>query len=372
MNNDVYIYYSGATDKTGSALAEALDIKSGRITPTLKSTKVVIGWGAKTDKDINFGASVTILNHPNAIRANRDKLKALNLMTSAKVAVAPFAAADQVIGQLDSKAHALALPVIGRTNYHQGGANFWTCLTRTHVNDVIGILNGKLKKKGYFQNYIDIDAEYRLHIVNGELIYAQRKVPRDDLKDAHVEQQSDKIRRMAEKNKKTLDEATLKYALEYQGSKIAGADNIIKSNTRGWKFSNVNLDKVNKNLLDEANNALKAVNLQFGAVDCALDTNGKAWIIEVNTGPGLEGTPFKKYVAAFQKAINDILKPKPEKKKEVAPKKAEAKAAAPAAKKSSGEIKVDPEKLRMLADLMDNADDGDRDAISRAAKRMFE
>lgn len=367
MPDNVYIYYSGATDKTGAALAEALGIKGGTKQPGAK-TDVVIGWGAKTDKEINLG-KMTVLNHPNAIRVNRNKFSALQLMQKAKVAVAPFASEDEVLKALDNTKSGIGLPLIGRTNYHQGGINFFTCMTRTHVQDCINNMKGSLKKKGYFQNYIDVKDEYRLHIVNGELIYAQHKVPRDNMKEAYTEDQMDKIKRMAEKKGEKIDEKTLQFALNYQGSKIAGADNIIRSNTRGWKFSNVNLDKVNKGLLDNSIAALKALNLEFGAVDCVLDSEGRPWIIEVNTGPGLDGTPFKKYVAAFQKAINDILQPKkPEPKKATVaaePKKGTT------AKKSAGKVDVDPEKLRLLADLMDNAEGEEKDAIASAAKRMF-
>jgi glutathione synthase/RimK-type ligase-like ATP-grasp enzyme len=370
MLNNVYLYYSGATDKTGQALADALDIKGGRTKPATAKTDIIIGWGAKTDKAVNLGKA-QVLNHPDAIRTNRNKLTALQMMQKAKVSVAPFASADQITGALDNKKGEVALPLIGRTNYHQGGANFFTVLTRTHVNEVVAILNNQLKKKGYFQNFIDVKTEYRLHIVMGELIYAQRKVPRNDLKGAHVEQQSDKIRRMAEKNKKKLDEDTLKYALEYQGSKIAAADNIIRSNTRGWKFSNVNLDKVNKDLLKQAVDALAAVNLEFGAVDCVIDAEDRPWIIEVNSGPGLEGTPFKKYVAAFQKAINSILKPELAKKKVAKNTGDDEVKVKTNAKQSSGPVNVDSEKLRLLADLMDNADGTEKDAIANAAKRMF-
>ena len=88
MPKDVYIYYSGATDKTGAALAEALEVASGRVKP--KTTqKIVIGWGAKTDKAVNLG-NATVINHPNAIRVNRNKFQALQLMQKAKVNVAPF------------------------------------------------------------------------------------------------------------------------------------------------------------------------------------------------------------------------------------------------------------------------------------------
>jgi len=363
MPKGVYIYFSGATDKTGGLLAEALDVQGGRNKPK-GAQQIVIGWGAKTKEACNLGKA-TVINHPDAIRVNRNKFTALQLMQKAKVNVAPFADAAATVAELAKKGSALGLPLVGRTNYHQGGGNFFTCLTQTHVKETIGILNDKLKKKGYFQNYIDIESEFRLHIVNGEVIYAQRKVPRDNLKQAHVTDQTDKIKRMAEKKGAKIDDETLKFAMEYQGGKIAGQDLIIKSNTRGYKFANVKLT----NVAAEAVKAVEALGLQFGAVDCALDTNKKAWIIEVNTGPGLEGTAFKNYVAAFNTMINDILNPAPA-AKTAAGAKALKKTTAPVKKTGKGS-KVDPEKLRMLADMLDEADENEAAAVNAVAARMF-
>lgn len=365
MPKGVYIYFSGATDKTGQALADALEVQAGRTKPKT-AQQIVIGWGAKTKEATNLGKA-TVINHPDAIRVNRNKYTALQLMQKAKVNVAPFVAAETVMAEFGKKKTTIGLPLIGRTNYHQGGGNFFTCLTQTHVKETIAILNGKLKKKGYFQNYIDIESEFRLHVVNGEVIYAQRKTVRTNMKEAHVNDQMDKIKRMAEKKGTKVDDETLKFALGYQGDKIAGQDLIVKSNTRGYKFSNVKLANVNKDLAAEAIKAVEALGLQFGAVDCAIDTDKKAWIIEVNTGPGLEGTAFKNYVAAFTKMINDILTPaaKPAAKTTTA-----KKATTPAAKKSGG-VKVDSEKLRMLADMLDNASDDERTAVEAVASRMF-
>ena len=368
MPKDVYIYYSGATDKTGGLLAEALKIQGGRKSPGLKQ-KIVIGWGAKTKDKVNLGKAA-VLNHPDLIRINRNKLTALQAMEKAKVNVAPFIDATAVTSELNKASGAkIALPLIARTNYHQGGANFFTCLTRTHVEEVIGILNNNLKKKGYFQDYIDVKEEFRLHVVAGEVIYAQRKVPRSNMKEAHVTDQVDKITRMAEKKGTKLDAETLKFAMEYQGDKIAGQDLIVKSNTRGYKFSSLKLANVNKELAAEAIKGVEALGLQFGAVDCVMDSAGKAWVIEVNTGPGLEGTAFKNYVTAFAKVINDIIAPPAP---SVAVKKtgaAKAVSAKPTPKASK--ISVDPAKLRMLADMLDEASDDERDAVNSVAARMF-
>jgi glutathione synthase/RimK-type ligase-like ATP-grasp enzyme len=372
MRNNVYINYSGATDKTGGLLAEALDIQGG-VKSAGKTKDIVIGWGAKTKDKIDLGKA-KVLNHPDRIRVNRNKLTAMELMLAAKVNIAPFATAETVISALGDKKNPMVLPVIGRTNYHQGGANFFTCLTKTHVSDVINVLNTKLNKRGYFQNYIDVAEEYRLHIVLDELIYAVKKKRRSNLTEAYVEQQSDKIKRMAEKKGVELNEDTIKFALEYQGKKIAGSDNIVRSNTRGWKFSSIKLENVPHDLIVESIKSLKALDLEFGAVDCVIDTDGKTWIIEVNTGPGLEGTSFKKYVETFTKVINNILNP-PKKTSEKVMSKIKgvlSKKPEKGSKKPEKGGKIDSEKLRMLADMLDNCDDNsEKDAVNKVAQRMF-
>jgi len=367
MLDNVYLFYSGATDKTGNLLAEALSVQSGRKSPGTKQ-KIVIGWGAKTSDKVNLGNAV-VINHPDRIRDNRNKLTALQAMQKGGVNIAPFIAAESIMTELSkAKGAKIGLPLVGRTNYHQGGANFFTCLTRTHVEETIGILNNKLKKKGYFQDYIDVKSEFRLHVVNGEVIYAQRKVPRSNMKEAHVTDQTDKIQRMAEKKGVKLDADTIKFAMEYQGDKIAGPDLIVKSNTRGYKFSSVKLSNVDKSLASEAIKAVEALNLQFGGVDCVLDVNGKAWIIEVNTGPGLEGTAFKNYVGAFSKMINNILTPP----KVAATKKTIAgKVTAAADNSKSQKSKIDPNKLRLLAEMLENANEDEQDAVNAVASRMF-
>lgn len=370
MPNKIYIYYSGATDKTGSALVEAMKLSGGTTKPK-GAQDIVMGWGAKTKEDVKLSAT-HVLNHPNDIRTNRNKFRALEMMQAAAVNVAPFADSGSVIKALDDNKNQLALPLVGRTKFHQGGANFITCLTRTHVNNAIDTFTNRIGKSSYFQNYIDIVDEYRLHVVNGKLIYAQKKVPRDNMVEAHVEQQSDKIKRMAEKNGKKIDEDTLKYALEYQGKKIAGPDNIIKSNTRGYKFSSIKLENVKKDLLDQSVAALKALKLQFGAVDCCVDADGKAWIIEVNTGPGLEGSSFEAYVHAFSEWFDQLLKPAPAKKETAAAKPAATAKAAVKSVKESVKDRVDPNRLRMLADMLESCkDEKEADAVNAVAKRMF-
>lgn len=303
--SDVFIYYSGATDKTGQALQEALGITGGKSLPTDKK-KLIIGWGAKTKKDLNLGAGVKALNHPDAIKKNRNKLASLEAMKTAQVPVADFVSADGVVAAINNNSSPINLPLVGRTKYHQGGTGFWLCITPSHVQKAIQ------DGAQYFQNFLDIKDEYRLHIVQGKLIYAQKKVPREskDMGAHFVEQYGDKVKTLAEKKSQQLDDTTMNNVLAAMAERVQpNPDMIIRSNMRGWRFSNVKLTNISKELLDAAVNALAAINLDFGAVDCATLENGGVAIIEVNSGPGLQGTPFNKYVETFEAAIKEVLAP---------------------------------------------------------------
>ena len=298
--NNAYIWYSGATDVTGTKLAEALGISHGKNKPSKQN--LIIGWGTKIDQMISLN-KVRTLNHPNQILCNRDKLEALKLMDTAEINVAKFIEADKVVRSIENGTDGIEFPLIGRTKYHQGGKGFWLCPTMTHVKSAIE------EGAKYFQNMIEIKEEYRLHIFNNELIYAVKKSKRskEEYQEAYVRQELEQQKKLAEKNNNPFDEATARLILVRIAKKKTdgGADMIIRSNKKGWKFSHIKT--VNDDLKTEAILALEALKLDFGAVDCCLDVNNVPYIIEINTGPGLEETPFNAYVAAFKKVINKPL-----------------------------------------------------------------
>jgi glutathione synthase/RimK-type ligase-like ATP-grasp enzyme len=286
-------------------------------------------------------------------------------MQAAKVAVAPFVAAGNVVDEMKKAKPSVQLPLVARPNFHQGGNDFFTCLTKTHVLDTIKVLKERLGKDGYFQNYIDVTAEYRIHIFNGEMIVAAKKTPRDNIEEAYKEQQTEKIAASAEKKGEKLDKKTLDFALQYQAGKIAGPDNIIKSNTRGYKFVPVAAAKIPASLIEESKKAVQALGLAFGAVDCVLDSDNKAWVLEVNTGPGLEGNTFDAYVEAFKKLLFA-------KKQEPVKQWDTGKAVAPKTAAVGGKMSTSKAaQLRVLADLVEVADDKEQDVINNLAKKLF-
>jgi len=299
---DIYIYYSGATDITGKKLVEKLGVSGGKVAPK-SGTKVVIGWGAKTKDKTSFVKSVTeVLNHPDAIRDNRNKLKSSKLMIDklGDKHVAKLVEAKDVLAALNNKS--ISLPLIGRTRYHQGGKGFWNCPTIAQINDAIN------SGADYFQEIIPVKDEYRLHVFNGKVIHAVKKVKRTDaeFEKAFIEDELARQKSLAEKNGDAFDEALATSFLRRQAKSATagGANMLLRSNRLGWKFSIVK--KYSDDLSRVAVEAVAAIGLNFGAVDCCTDVNDNHLVFEVNSGPGLEATTFDKYIEAFNEFFDSL------------------------------------------------------------------
>jgi len=361
---DAYIWYSGATDVTGKKLAKELKIDGGRNKPSGKS--VVICWGAKTKESTAFPGGTVVLNHPDKIRANRNKYTTLLTLAKKKDMVAPAVTANEVGAELDKKKSSIALPLVGRTNYHQGGKGFWLCLTKSQVANAIS------EGAQYFQNYIDIQDEYRIHVANGKVIYAQKKVKRSNVEEAYREQHAEKIANIAVKNDRKLDKDTLDYVLGRLAKENSDVDMIVRSNRRGWKFSHV---KSPGSALEKlAIDALEAVGLDFGAVDCCTTEDGKLMIIEINSGPGLDGTTFKTYAEMFEKRLDAILNPPKPVQKVVKAEPAFKPVENTEKPKSKLQSKSAKERLsgvRELLDLISEADEGEAQAVENLLKKRL-
>jgi glutathione synthase/RimK-type ligase-like ATP-grasp enzyme len=373
LEKGVYVWYSPATDVTGKKLAEALGAKHGKTQPKNGEYDVVLCWGAKMSKDVAMAGSL-VLNHVNAIRVNRNKLAALEVMAEGDVAVAPFVTAENYKNIGKGLKPKIKLPVIGRTKYHQGGKGFWECPTMERVEAAINA------GAGYFQTLITIADEFRLHVIDEAVVYAVKKVPRsiEEMEEAYIRQELKVQQNLAEKNGDPFDEATAKLVLRRQAKKFAanGPDMSIRSNKRGWKFARAK--QVDPGLAAEAAKAVKALGLDFGAVDCCIDTNGKPHIIEVNTGPGLEETPFKAYVAAFKEKLAMVAEAQKPAKKAAPKKTAAVLKADTVGKLTQAASQVDlvtmplKERLAVMSQMAENvADKEEEEVLSRVFNRMF-
>jgi glutathione synthase/RimK-type ligase-like ATP-grasp enzyme len=298
-----HIWYSGATDITGKALAEALNLTGTKTKPgNIAQGDIILGWGTKTKENVNLGRA-TVLNHPDKIRANRNKLKSLQTMfanADLKASIATFCTADDVIRKLGH--NQMKLPLVGRTKFHQGGKGFWLCLTKQHVEKAIA------DGAQYFQTYIDIKDEYRLHVAFGSVIYAVKKVENAN-EAGWIAQRKEKILDYAKKNNVNMNDDTLDYVLKRMVKEAILPDRIVRSNRRGWKFSNIRLANLIVALKNAAVKAVEVSGLDFGAVDCAISADGLPYIIEINSGPGLQGTALQKYIDIFTAKLNALRQP---------------------------------------------------------------
>jgi glutathione synthase/RimK-type ligase-like ATP-grasp enzyme len=363
MAKNTYIYYSGPTDDTGKRIADALGAQHGKVKPAGNDSMVVIGWGCKT-KDRVALKQHSVINHPDFIRTNRNKFETLKVLENSGVPVAAFADSDGIIATLDNDRSVINLPVVGRRKFHQGGKGFWACLTKGQVR--IAIQQGA----EYFQNYLHIVDEYRLHVFQGKIINMQKKVQRNNMTRAYQEQHGTRIANIADKNKVNLDKQTMDYVLENLGKREERPDQIIKSNTRGWKFSQIKTVKTE--LKEAAINAVKAIGLDFGAVDCCIVENGNPYIIEVNTGPGLQGTSFDAYVKTFKDAIAAINKPAVKKTVTAASSKAAPVGKTVGASVTGGPVKRDlAAKAAFMSEMIANADEDEAAALQSVLKKMW-
>lgn len=356
---NIYVMYSGATDVTGEAIKQSLKAEGGQELPK-KPYDIFIGWGAKTKTAVKIQAK-HILNHPDNIRSNRNKFEALKKLSKAGITVGNFVEASTT-----EVAAKLKLPVVGRTNYHQSGKNFWLCLSMTQVKEAIA------EGAQYFQEYLPITQEYRMHVF-GDVFYAVVKTKSKDPQKAYVESHAEKIKNSAESAGKQIDEASVKFALEKIASRNTHSNPLLRSHAEGWTFKEVAAKTDIKALSDVAIAAVKAVGLDFGAVDCGVTEDGKVVVLEVNSGPSLEGTSFTKWMTKFRQFVESkttgaATKTKAPATTATVPAAEVINVAAPAdnSKKAKALMKAD-----LLKELLASADETQVDAILAASAKML-
>ena len=107
-----------------------------------------------------------------------------------------------------------------------------------------------------YTRYVKKSDEYRIHIFMGTIIFAQKKMLRNE---------------------------------------STGNNFQIRNYDNGWIFGSKNI-AIPQDVVEQALLAVKALNLDFGAVDVGWqETSQKAFVYEVNTAPALEGTTLRLY-----------------------------------------------------------------------------
>lgn len=240
----IYAYNNGS--KGARALAEALNVK---LLKHIGST-----WKPRAnDKIINWGCGEVpikyhhgLLNMPLAVGRAVNKLTALQVMQQAGVSVPPFTTdpveASKMMGKVVCR-HSLT---------GKGGEGI----------EVVDFGHKPFPIAPLYTMYIKKKGEYRIHVAFGEVIDMQQK----------------KRRRGAPKG-----------------------DGIVRNVDNGYVFVRNNI-VVPAKVKEEAVKAVKALGLDFGGVDVIYNEHyDAAYVLEVNTAPGIEGTTVTKYKEIFER-----------------------------------------------------------------------
>lgn len=211
----------------------------------------IINWGSGDAPNWDAGRA-TMLNHPYYVRGASNKLTAFRAMKEAGVSVPEFTTESDV----------------ARDWVHSGEKVVSRYKLQGHSGDGIE-LSGDYDtfihrpRPPLYVKYVKKQHEYRVHVFNGNVIDVQMK-----------------------RKKREVDNEEVDYQ--------------VRNHANGWVYCR---DGVNphEDILSNATLSVAALGLDFGAVDVIWNEyKQKAYVLEVNTAPGLEGTTLTKYVEAIK------------------------------------------------------------------------
>lgn len=238
-----YKMYSGSA----KALADALGVKRVRKEgKPLRVRGMLINWGnSSVKRQINADKLVNSFEAVNRASNKLETFRALEDLvdipeyTTNKAVAESWLATDQAC-------------VVARAKL------------RGHSGEGI-TLHGKgsvLPDVPLYTKYIPKVKEYRLHVMNDKVFFAQEKKRRFDVPDDEVNWQ-------------------------------------VRNHANGFNYANQNVVLPAMAELN-AIAAIAALNLDFGAVDMIYNAKqNKYFVLEINTAPGLFGTTLEKYVEQF-------------------------------------------------------------------------
>ncbi len=309
---DGYLWYSFGSAETGQKLGKALGFAVGKKTPRLADYGVVAGWGCKPGSTYDpekFTAAIAsgklrLLNHPDAVEANRDKLGSLKHLAEQGIAVPGFlefearkpqVAAQTLIPSGLAKGQ-IAFPVILLSQTNRGDPIF--CYTE---DDVGRALTGNSKREHplVYARSFEYGDEFRVHVFRDHALFAQRKKLVEDPVAKTVESLMKRFKKARGKGKKNVsaaEEATAKEMAELVAVDLGESTaNFKRSVAMGWEFLDWELELVPPEVTALAVEALDVLQLDMGAVSVSY-VEGVPRVLSVTTAPKLANDHMAQYV----------------------------------------------------------------------------
>lgn len=258
--NNVYLYAWKEKSKGAKKLAKALGIKRIKHEGSTFSPygKTIINWGASTSAyDLSYMAPFRVVNQFGKVRQVGNKAL---FFTGCKLAGTEGPRTPRWCGRegAETVTALWGADVVCRT-----------VLTGHSGNGIIIVQKGEpLPDAPLYVEYVKKDSEYRIHFMriqgNVEVIDVQRKIRDPDREPV---------------------------------------DWKIRSHANGFIFVRGGVSPP-QDVLDQSRLAFLCSGLDFGAVDVIFNAKkAQAYVLEINTAPGLEGQTVEKYAEGFKRML---------------------------------------------------------------------
>jgi glutathione synthase/RimK-type ligase-like ATP-grasp enzyme len=213
---------------------------------------IIVNWGnPRIPGWWNANARANVLNQPEEIRRAINKIATFRALRDAGVPIPDFAVnrGDAARFFRSDRSRVLCRSVL---DGHSGRG--------------IRIANtaAELTNVPLYVKYVPKEAEYRFHILNGEIIDTEQKRRRNGVEQNDTER-------------------------------------LIRSHRNGWVFTRNDIRRPVDACRQAALDAVRALGLQFGAVDIGYHSRHGTKVYEVNTAPGIEGTTLEIYTRELRR-----------------------------------------------------------------------
>lgn len=226
-----------------------IKVRRERSTYTPRQTDVIFNYGSRNDmiSDIHNRAvrvGSIFLNTPTAVTRASNKINAFNALREANVPTVEFTTETDV----------------ARSWVEQGETVYSRTVLSGHSGEGISIadnIESFVQAPLYTKGITAQRREFRVHVMRGVVTYVQQKKRVEGWRD--LPEYSERIR----------------------------------NHHTGWIYATSDINP-NEACIRSAIAAVNALGLDFGAVD-VITRHDSAWVLEVNTAPGLTGTTLETY-----------------------------------------------------------------------------